>query len=783
MKKLIILLFLVIIVGTLCSEPVRDNRPLGNWSGYVYNIDTGEPIENATVYLSPYSRDDEENSTREYYTDNTDVNGYFEFLAVDTAVYNLKISKWMHYDLLDVVSIVEGDNEISEYLVQRAVGCNYTAYFVLDEYYYEASWNIQNADFGYWYFDGDQTFDSEESVRYFMYLAPGTWTFYLYDSYGDGGWGIYLCDASGIVIHDQYVGGDELIFDIVVPEIPGNTCSNPIEYLAINDPPKTGQCADTQEIWYEFYLDNTYTNVVVSLLNSNFDTILEVWQDCGDANYIAYNDNWLETFEQSVIEFESLEPGYYYAKFYPGGVDPGYYEIEITGDGSQIIGNLDGYVYNSVSLDPIEGAIVEIYLVESRELSRLYTITDADGFYQFNDLATTTYDIYCSATLYLDYAIQVTIEEGNNTLDLPMDPFTNWNTHLALTVDSYETEASYNLWMPDQESWFWAVNKTFANEYVTNNHWINLEPGYYEVFCWDTYNDGGISGIVEDNDENLLTSWDDLDYSFEGIFGFIVAGVVFYGDIDANGIVEAYDASNVLQYVVELEPDAIPLPWDEETISRANVDGNDFIGAYDASLILQYVAGVIDIFPVEELVRHQAPDAAVEVTFIDNELIFTATGTLYGFEAEISSETGTPETNILFALNGNKVALASADVITGEFLRIPVVTDQVTINMVINNATERIDLTSVQPVTTLRSNYPNPFNPITTIAYEVAEPGDILIQIYNVKGQLVTTLVNEHQDTGIYQIRWNADGQASGVYFYKMKFGRYTSTKKMILMK
>jgi len=89
----------------------------------------------------------------------------------------------------------------------------------------------------------------------------------------------------------------------------------------------------------------------------------------------------------------------------------------------------------------------------------------------------------------------------------------------------------------------------------------------------------------------------------------------------------------------------------------------------------------------------------------------------------------------------------------------------------------------VPSVTALKSNYPNPFNPVTTIAFEVAEPGDVLIQIYNVKGQLVKTLVNDHHDTGSYTIQWNADGQASGVYFYKMKFGRYTSTKKMILMK
>jgi len=787
-KTILIFLFFLILLPIFADDPARDNRPLGDWSGYVYNANTGEPVFNAQIILSTnsFSRDDEEDITRETYTEYTNEEGYFEFLFTDVNVYYLRIRKLMHYDLFDVVSIIGGTNEPSEFLLQKAVGCNYNAYFVLDQYYYEASWNIQNADSGSFYFGADQTFSSEESVRYFLYLEPGTWTFLLHDSFGDGGWGCTVNTAAGIVVHEEYISGSELEFDIVVPEISGCSCSNPIEYLDINDPPKTGECADTQEIWYKFYLDNTYTDVTVSLLNSLFDTALEIWEYCGDDNYMAYNDNW-QGAEQSRIDFESLDPGFYYAKIYPGGDDPGYYEIEITGDISLQNGNLEGYVYNSVSLDPIEGAVVEIYLAEARESSRLYTTTDAEGIFQFNDLAITTYDVYCSATLYLDYETQITIVEGTNYIDLPMEPFTNWNTHLALTVDSWETEASYNLLMPEEQGWFWATDQTFASEYQTRNHWINLEPGYYEVYCWDTYNDGGIAGVVEDNNGNLLISWDDEAYYSEGIFGFYVSGDVFYGDVDANGFVEAYDASNVLQYVVYLEPDAVPLPWDEETISRANVDGNDFIGAYDASLILQYVAGYIDIFPVEEMVRHQTPEAGVEITFVDNELVFTATGDLYGFEAEISSTIGTPETNILCFLNGNKLALASAEVLIGEFLRIPVSADEVTINMVINNATERLDLTSepapIPAVTSLKSNYPNPFNPITTIAYDVAEAGYVLIQVYNVKGQLVTTLLNEQKDPGAYTLQWNADGQASGVYFYKMKFGRYTSTKKMILMK
>ena len=89
----------------------------------------------------------------------------------------------------------------------------------------------------------------------------------------------------------------------------------------------------------------------------------------------------------------------------------------------------------------------------------------------------------------------------------------------------------------------------------------------------------------------------------------------------------------------------------------------------------------------------------------------------------------------------------------------------------------------------LGQNYPNPFNPETNIAYNIQQAGDVTIEVFNVKGQLVKTLVDGYQTSGNHTATWNGkdannSSVASGVYFYKMKVGgRYTSTKKMILLK
>jgi len=88
------------------------------------------------------------------------------------------------------------------------------------------------------------------------------------------------------------------------------------------------------------------------------------------------------------------------------------------------------------------------------------------------------------------------------------------------------------------------------------------------------------------------------------------------------------------------------------------------------------------------------------------------------------------------------------------------------------------------PVSTQMLNaYPNPFNPETTIAYQLAEAGNVNISIYNIKGQKVTELMNSNQTAGEHNIVWTADGQPSGIYFVRMHSAGIDQTQKVILMK
>jgi hypothetical protein len=110
--------------------------------------------------------------------------------------------------------------------------------------------------------------------------------------------------------------------------------------------------------------------------------------------------------------------------------------------------------------------------------------------------------------------------------------------------------------------------------------------------------------------------------------------------------------------------------------------------------------------------------------------------------------------------------------------------DDVSIHSDVPNSDDSIPALTTQ----LEGNYPNPFNPSTSIRYSLKEAGHVTIEIYNLKGQLVRCLINENKESGSHSVIWNGLDQenrpvSSGVYLFKMKAGRYSHTRKMIMLK
>ncbi len=104
---------------------------------------------------------------------------------------------------------------------------------------------------------------------------------------------------------------------------------------------------------------------------------------------------------------------------------------------------------------------------------------------------------------------------------------------------------------------------------------------------------------------------------------------------------------------------------------------------------------------------------------------------------------------------------------------------------------ETDEASSIVPTNySLGQNFPNPFNPSTTIQYTLAgvggqrsEVSNVRLVVYDALGQEVATLVNERQEPGTYTVRWDANGHASGVYIYRLVAGNFTETKRMLLVR
>lgn len=89
----------------------------------------------------------------------------------------------------------------------------------------------------------------------------------------------------------------------------------------------------------------------------------------------------------------------------------------------------------------------------------------------------------------------------------------------------------------------------------------------------------------------------------------------------------------------------------------------------------------------------------------------------------------------------------------------------------------------------LSQNYPNPFNPATTISFDLERESNVGLRVFDVSGRVIATLVEGRESAGRHSVRWNSEGEASGIYFYRLSVGdagdrrRHSETKKMALIR
>ena len=98
------------------------------------------------------------------------------------------------------------------------------------------------------------------------------------------------------------------------------------------------------------------------------------------------------------------------------------------------------------------------------------------------------------------------------------------------------------------------------------------------------------------------------------------------------------------------------------------------------------------------------------------------------------------------------------------------------------------DMNSIPDNFELYQNYPNPFNPTTKIKYSIPSLGayqntPVQLKVYDILGSEVVTFENEQKSAGDFEVEFNGEGFTSGIYFYQLKAGEFTQTKRMVMLK
>ncbi len=286
------------------------------------------------------------------------------------------------------------------------------------------------------------------------------------------------------------------------------------------------------------------------------------------------------------------------------------------------------------------------------------------------------------------------------------------------------------------------------------------------------------------------------------------------GDTNGSGSISTTDATAILQSIVGIDPGMTTL-LDPAAAWAADVSLNSSVSALDASYILQYLVGKRGLPNLPKPIV--ASGTLSWGNLVSGEVAGTITlplkvrnaSNIYSveFKANIGSlkvddlKANLPKDwLIIYKATEGKLAVAAAGVTPisdGNIATICFKVDKdqkpekVDVDVLMNESTNQTLSVQVAPLPTefaLENNYPNPFNPTTTIKYQLPEDVRVSVTIYNIQGQVVRTLVNEDQKAGYYTIQWDGRSEAgttvaTGIYIYRINAGSFVTAKKMVMMK
>jgi hypothetical protein len=284
-------------------------------------------------------------------------------------------------------------------------------------------------------------------------------------------------------------------------------------------------------------------------------------------------------------------------------------------------------------------------------------------------------------------------------------------------------------------------------------------------------------------------------------------------DVTGDGTVSAFDASVIMKWVVCEHCGSLPLSaqnigdWIFEYYGDITEYHGEYCWCYD-DLRADHLYELVEAVIIGDVTQNWVLDIAPK--FVAGDLPVMVSGNTLKFtfsnahavdmtlRCEMEPVKVTANADLVeWARTAEGIRIAAAAVggvsnVTVTFTELrPMMVEATALVNEIQVMKTTIKITRMPTEYALEQNYPNPFNPITDIRYQIPDnrsPAPTTLKIYNILGQEVRTLVNDAQKAGFYSVTWDGRNHnylevPSGIYFYRLNAGNFTSVKRMILMK
>ena len=437
--------------------------------------------------------------------------------------------------------------------------------------------------------------------------------------------------------------------------------------------------------------------------------------------------------------------------------------------------NTGNYIY-AITLDSLPSGTVEefkfIYgtIWESID-NRKYTVPDTNsvyGPYFFNN----------------DSVVSI-ITNGNITFSINMSVLDQVGI-FDPSKDSLQVRGNFNGWSAsDPTRSKMSQNPTNPDQFAVNIPFQNTAVGEQELYKYYAVIDTSTDHLWIDNWERpTSTGGGNRVIAFGGKSDQVV-NPTYYDDVLPGQIVPTGKSLSIT-FSVDMRPamnkDSLAIPFNPKTDTLYWVSGEPAFARTQG--VNPNINTKLKIFKLQDT----NGDSIYTGKYTINGPTFNAFEYIYGFVSAsdgsfIKESTGFGD----FAYRVRYIAMTGAksfvqpysapqdhwtnqDDKSDQWEQNPLLTDVKDVNTVVNSYK-------------LSQNYPNPFNPTTIINFSIPQNGLVTLQVYNILGQKVVTLINKTMNAGAYKVSFNASNLSSGVYLYRLRVNGFTATRKMMLLK